>query len=207
MSETLLNYYFTDQDPDYTVKGSRDPLGFQVIWQASARKLIPYLSTVSNSVIDFQIMCLGYYFYEKPPDAQFINFFIRFEQLMAYARYQAGDKRFNGIDKIRKFFYSGEEVVRISNKNEILSNQRSYGIWGKYNRPFRDIGFLQKQDFHAVFDEKILALANKNEILKIISKAALKELFNEKKILIKGQRAKSSSALAKGTTYVDILGY
>lgn len=48
---------------------------------------------------------------------------------------------------------------------------------------------------------------NENETLKNISRAALKELFNKKKILIKGQRARSNSALAKGTTYVDILGY
>jgi hypothetical protein len=46
-----------------------------------------------------------------------------------------------------------------------------------------------------------------NEKLKVISRAALKELFNKKQIIIKGQRAKSSSALAKGTTYVDILGF
>jgi len=48
---------------------------------------------------------------------------------------------------------------------------------------------------------------NENEVLKTLSRAALKELFSQKKILIKGQRAKSSSSLAKGTTYVDILGY
>jgi hypothetical protein len=46
---------------------------------------------------------------------------------------------------------------------------------------------------------------NENQKLKNISRGALKELFNEKKIFIKGQRAKSNSALAKGTTYVDIL--
>jgi hypothetical protein len=46
-----------------------------------------------------------------------------------------------------------------------------------------------------------------NEKLKAISRAALKDLFNNKQIMIKGQRAKSSSALAKGTTYVDILGF
>lgn len=40
--------------------------------------------------------------------------------------------------------------------------------------------------------------------LRGISRTALKNLFNEKKIMIKGQRAKSSSALAKGVTYVDI---
>lgn len=48
---------------------------------------------------------------------------------------------------------------------------------------------------------------NENEKLKMISRTQLKDLFLNKKILIKGQRAKSSSALAKGTTFVDILGY
>lgn len=48
---------------------------------------------------------------------------------------------------------------------------------------------------------------NENNELKAISKKALKELFLNKKVMIKGQRAKSSSALAKGTTFVDILGY
>jgi 23S rRNA-/tRNA-specific pseudouridylate synthase len=46
-----------------------------------------------------------------------------------------------------------------------------------------------------------------NEKLKDISRSGLKDLFNQKQIIIKGQRAKSSSALAKGTTYVDILGF
>ncbi len=44
-----------------------------------------------------------------------------------------------------------------------------------------------------------------NMDMKLMSRAGLKVLFNNKKVLIKGQRAKSSSALAKGTTYVDIL--
>lgn len=48
---------------------------------------------------------------------------------------------------------------------------------------------------------------DENVTLKNISRGALKDLFNNKKILIKGQRAKSNSALAKGTTYVDILGF
>lgn len=46
---------------------------------------------------------------------------------------------------------------------------------------------------------------NENQELKEISRGALKELFNQKKIMIKGQRAKSNSSLAKGITYVDIL--
>jgi hypothetical protein len=55
----------------------------------------------------------------------------------------------------------------------------------------------------------LTALRNQdeNQTLKILSRGALKNLFNEKKIFIKGQRARSNSSLAKGTTYVDIIGY
>ena len=38
-----------------------------------------------------------------------------------------------------------------------------------------------------------------------ISRTAFKQLFLDKKILIKGQRAHPSSAINKGITYVDIL--
>lgn len=40
-----------------------------------------------------------------------------------------------------------------------------------------------------------------------ISRTQFKALFNDGKIMIKGQRAKPTSSLAMGTTYVDILGY
>ena len=53
------------------------------------------------------------------------------------------------------------------------------------------------------------ALRDQNEDinLKNISRTDFKELFNTKKIFIKGQNARPSSAVAKGTTYVDILGF
>lgn len=44
-----------------------------------------------------------------------------------------------------------------------------------------------------------------NEKFQKISRTELKAMFNAKKVFIKGQRAKSASALAAGTTYVDIL--
>lgn len=40
-----------------------------------------------------------------------------------------------------------------------------------------------------------------------MSRSKFKHLFNSGHILIKGQRAKPTSSLAKGTTYVDILGF
>lgn len=38
-----------------------------------------------------------------------------------------------------------------------------------------------------------------------ISRSALKALFTEHKVLIKGQPARPSSSIATGTTYVDVL--
>ncbi len=48
---------------------------------------------------------------------------------------------------------------------------------------------------------------NENLTLREISRTAFKELFNSGKIQIKGQNARPSSGLAKGITYVDILGF
>ncbi len=48
---------------------------------------------------------------------------------------------------------------------------------------------------------------NDNLNLREITRTAYKELFNSGKILIKGQQARPSSSLAKGITYVDIIGF
>ena len=55
----------------------------------------------------------------------------------------------------------------------------------------------------------LAALKAQNEDLNLreISRTKFKELFTSGKIQIKGQRATPSSSVAKGTTYVDILGY
>ncbi|MBO9668123.1 MAG: hypothetical protein J7501_15080 [Bdellovibrio sp.] len=55
----------------------------------------------------------------------------------------------------------------------------------------------------------LAALRNQKENLNLfnITRTTFKQLFLDGRILIKGQRAKVSSGVAKGTTYVDILGY
>lgn len=169
----FAQFYFTKEDPDYSIKGSRDPLAFQVLWQHQARKLIPYLSTVSGNLHDFQILCLAYYFYGKEPDNSFVRFFLRFEQLMGYARFNPSDSNsgFNGVTEIRdKLRKSNRVSISNSSEDEILSNQRSYGIWGKYNRPFQDIGFTKRAEFFEVFKEKIDALPENSEVCKIINR-------------------------------------
>ena len=48
---------------------------------------------------------------------------------------------------------------------------------------------------------------DRNSSLKNLSRAGLKRLFKERRILIKGQSAVPSSALAAGVTFIDILGF
>lgn len=48
---------------------------------------------------------------------------------------------------------------------------------------------------------------NENLLLKNISRTEFKELFKKKRIRIKGQSTVPSSSLAKGTTFIDILGF
>ena len=185
-------FYFTKEDDDYSNKGSRDPLAFQVLWQHQGKKLIPFLSTVSVNLNDFQILCLAYYFYGKEPDNSFVRFFIRFEQLMAYVRFDPlNGGGFNGVDRIRKKLLENPNKVSISNTpgDEILSNQRAYGIWGKYNRPFNDIGFTTLPDFQNIFDEKVDNLKDLVAIRKIINNVLTKPESNFKLVDIQCMKA------------------
>ncbi len=48
---------------------------------------------------------------------------------------------------------------------------------------------------------------NRNLNLRTLSRNGLKELFKKKWIRIKGQPAVPSSSLARGVTYIDVIGY
>ncbi|HEX5152347.1 MAG TPA: hypothetical protein VFW07_12925 [Parafilimonas sp.] len=165
------SYYFTKVDPDYSIKGSRDPLGFQVVWQQQGRQLIPFLSTVSGNLQDFQILCLAHYLYGSERDLD-SKFFIRFEQLMSYVRLiKHPGTGFNGISRTGMKLKNAKRVS-LSNTpgDELLSNQRAYGIWGKYSRPFRDIGFTKDAAFKSTFRQKTENNPAKEEFKKLFSK-------------------------------------
>lgn len=154
-------YFITEQDPNYSIKGSRDPLGFQVVWQAAGRKLIPYLSTVSGSIKDFQILCLAYALKKelKIEDKQFEPFFLRFEQMMAYTRFRLDPNEkpsMNGIEKVRKIMNSNISSVKISTADQLLSNQKAYGIWGKYNSPFTEMRLTEMPEYSNIYISKVL---------------------------------------------------
>lgn len=102
----------------------------------------------------------------------------------------------------------GNEVIHGADKLQTTDSTMTATIPEKPAKSFRVTLNLESPESR--MDNVLLTALreqDENQVLKNISRTALKDLFNEKKILIKGQRAKSNSSLAKGTTYVDILGF
>jgi len=151
-------YFLTKHDPNYLIKGSRDPLGFQVIWQNAGRDIIPHLSTVSNTVRDFQILCIAYALKHQLaiPNEEFEGYFMRIEQILGYTRYFfCDDSSFNGVDRVRKRADKARFDISSRPDDQLMSSQKSYGIWGKYIRPFQDSDLPNDQAFMEVYSAKI----------------------------------------------------
>jgi hypothetical protein len=91
---------------------------------------------------------------------------------MAYARMiQFPKTGFTGVERVRSRVNEFNRYPISNNPNdEILSNQRSYGIWGKYIRPFIDIGFDKDEEFTKIYEDKLNGLPNKQEFDRILHK-------------------------------------
>lgn len=184
----MLDYFFTEPDPDYKLKGSRDPLGLQVIWRETGQQIVPFLSTVSTSLKDFQTITYAWYFQNREThhmQEPEIGFFLRFEQACAYARYTNNqDDSFNGKDKVRKLHQSENqpsEYTLHAKDNQLLSNQKAYGIWGKYIRPFRDLKIYQDEQFYKIIEDKINTFDLASSLYELIERIKT----NEKLIIYK----------------------
>jgi len=144
--------FLTLEDPNAKIKGSRDPLGVVPIWTAFARHVVKNLTTQSTSVRGFTILLLGRHFADRLIQEgalhkeEALDVFLRMEQLGAYVRHVAhgveGDIR--GIERVRSFLNEGKGRVQIqSNKQAmILSDQKTYGLWGLFSVPARASGLI-----------------------------------------------------------------
>lgn len=145
---TLLSVPFlTDVDPRAEVKGSRDPLGIQSIWTRLGRHVVGNLTTVTTSVRDFTTLMLGYYVAEmgaeERPGSQ-LGTFLKWEQLAAYARGTVnGDWAIRGRDRTRANARHSSVKLSADPRDQILSNQQLYGIWGLYSVAGRASGLLE----------------------------------------------------------------
>ena len=146
----ILNVPFlTDLDPQAAIKGSRDPLGLQTIWARLGRHVVGNLTTVSTSVRDFTTLVLGYYFAERVANEGGgdgdLAVFLRWEQLAAYARGEINnDWAFRGVERVKRNLQDGGRVrLGTDSTTQILSNQKTYGLWGLYTVPARSSGLVE----------------------------------------------------------------
>jgi hypothetical protein len=160
--------FLTQIDPREKVKGSRDPLGFQPLWAGLGRYVVQNLTTVTTSLREFTTLLLGYYFTEEIIEngshdlAEFSNFFLKFEQLAAYSRYacnpkaEEGELEIRGIQRVKERLQHNDGVVRISADPDyqILSDQKTYGLWGLYTVASRNSGFLEQTELRLTRDAR-----------------------------------------------------
>jgi hypothetical protein len=119
------------------------------MWMRLGRNVIGNLTTVSSSVRDFTTTLLGYYFANRLADdieASDLDTFLKFEQLAAYSRaYMNGDKAMRGTERVQRRLAEAVRkrvVISADASHQILSDQKTYGLWGLYTVPSRASGFL-----------------------------------------------------------------
>lgn len=146
---TVLGAFLTDLDSRAAIKGSRDPLGCQPIWTRFGRHVIGNLTTVSVSPHDFTVTLVGFRLLAQTRELvgaeRDLACFLKWEQLCAYARASVNaDWSFRGTETVRKRLVPGRPL-RLSERGEdqILSNQKIYGLWGLYTAPSRASGLLE----------------------------------------------------------------
>jgi hypothetical protein len=146
--------FLTDLDERARVKGSRDPLGYMATWAGFGRRIIGNLTTQTVSVRGFTTLLLGHWFAERVSDrlgadvASTLDVFLRFEQLAGYCRFHHNRDHtdFRGVRRVAARLQRGTRVtLGTAAENQILSNQRLYGLWGLYTVGARVSGFLEAE--------------------------------------------------------------
>jgi hypothetical protein len=191
--KSSLMFFLTAPDTErLDIRGSRDPLGLVPIWGAFGRKVVENLTTASNSARGFTTLLLGLHFAERvstgQPDRETLRLaaFLKFEQLVGFARYiRNDDSGMRGITQIKKRVNEGEvQRIRIgaSRELQILSNQKTYGLWGLYITPAVDSGLLERKDLTLTPSARELV---EREYLPMLRKGAKDEAATIETILAK----------------------
>ncbi|MBL3528892.1 MAG: hypothetical protein JMN27_15075 [gamma proteobacterium endosymbiont of Lamellibrachia anaximandri] len=138
-------------------KGSRDPLGFELVWSYFGRKVIGNLTTITSSMDNFAIALLGFYWAnqlvsreggESARHKQMREAFLRYEQLTGYVRFYGRATDIMGITRVKKRILDSSFKITLGQLSEqqILSDQASYGLWGLYSSAARDTGLVTGND-------------------------------------------------------------
>src|SRR4051812_18528597 len=132
--------FLTSLDERAHVKGSRDPLGLVPVWSRFGREVVGNLTTVTSSVRSFTTVLVGLELADRlheqlRQDApKTLETFLRFEQIAGYARVKVnGDRQIRGMRRVVKRVYEGGRIrISTSQEDQILSSQKTYGLWGLF---------------------------------------------------------------------------
>jgi hypothetical protein len=150
-------FFLTAVDTEHLdIHGSRDPLGLVPVWGTFGRKVVENLTTASNSARGFTTLLLGLYFAERVSESESdrhatrLATFLKFEQLAGFARYICNDDaNFRGITQVKRRWEEGNGrriTIGAAQKLQILSNQKTYGLWGLFITPAIDSGLVIRKD-------------------------------------------------------------
>ena len=149
--------FFTQLDPRARIRGSRDPLGLQPVWTAFGRRVVSNLTTVSSSLRNFTTVLIARYFADRALEEGIISHegylpaFLKVEQLCAYSRVahrpedsDLDEDEIRGIQRVSTRLLDGEIRISGRDKWQILSDQKTYGLWGLYTVASATSGLLEK---------------------------------------------------------------
>lgn len=180
----MLNTPFLTQlDSRAAIKGSRDPLGIQPIWARLGRQVVGNLTTVSTSVPNFTVLLLGYYFAEQAAKeggaSGDLATFLKWEQVAAYVRAHVNkDESFRGVERVRRRLADSLRVpLGTESAAQILSNQRTYGLWGLYTVPSRASGLIEGEPSRLTPVAYELIVSSMIPVLKATSARAERDLL------------------------------
>jgi hypothetical protein len=118
------------------------------------------LTTVTTSLRNFTTLLLGLYFADRAlgsgqfEESERANLFLKFEQLAAYSRHTYNDgeeentESPRGFRRVKRKLSEGRGLVQISaaGEHQILSSQKTYGIWGLFTVAARQSGLVEQQE-------------------------------------------------------------
>jgi len=151
-----MDLFLSLQDPRELPKGSRDPLGYEVIWTRYGRKVVSNLTTITGSIEEFLTALLGFELSWTTDSDEQKKRFIRYEQLAGYLREYANrlepQKKPGGFvrgvtrvtERLEKLEASKNRFITVSadRRDMILSSQAAYGLWGLYSTALEISGLI-----------------------------------------------------------------
>ena len=150
--------FLSEWDPRKRPKGSRDPLGFELVWSHYGRKVIGNLTTVTGSLENFSVALLGFYWANENPTSvgtaeersqKIKDTFLCYEQLAGYLRYMTNseDKEsILGSRRIKSRIETGKITLGPEDEHQILSSQATQGLWGLYYSAMKKTGLVEDDD-------------------------------------------------------------